>query len=105
MYGSLSEALGDEVTVDTPIGTLIEFADKHGVSVDPKWGPGKLAEELFDELVVGHAAGADVRPGLSGRDVAADPGPSRDAGPGREVGPLHSRCRDRHRRIASWSTR
>lgn len=52
MYGSLSEALGTEVTVDTPISALIEFADKHGVSVDPKWGPGKLAEELFDQLVV-----------------------------------------------------
>jgi lysyl-tRNA synthetase class 2 len=51
MYGSISDALGVEVTVDTPIGALIEFADKHGVSVDPKWGPGKIAEELFDELV------------------------------------------------------
>jgi lysyl-tRNA synthetase, class II len=52
MYGSLSEALGAEVTVDTPMSVLVEFADKHGLSVDPKWGPGKLAEELFDELVV-----------------------------------------------------
>jgi lysyl-tRNA synthetase class 2 len=51
MYGSISDALGVKVTVDTPIGTLIEFADKHGVSVDPKWGPGKIAEELFDALV------------------------------------------------------
>ncbi len=53
MYGALSEALGSEVTVDTPMATLIQLADKHEVAVDPNWGPGKLAEELFDELVVG----------------------------------------------------
>jgi lysyl-tRNA synthetase class 2 len=52
LYGSLSEALGTEVSVDTSMSTLLEFADKHGLAVDPKWGPGKLAEELFEELVV-----------------------------------------------------
>jgi lysyl-tRNA synthetase, class II len=52
LYGALSEALGAEVTVDTPKATLVEFADKHELSVDPKWGPGKLAEELFEKLVV-----------------------------------------------------
>jgi len=52
LYGALSEALGVAVTVETPRATLVELADKHGVSVDPKWGPGKLAEELFEELVV-----------------------------------------------------
>jgi len=30
----------------------VELAAKHDVSVDPKWGPGKLAEELFEALVV-----------------------------------------------------
>jgi lysyl-tRNA synthetase class 2 len=52
LYGSLSAALGVEVSVDTSMATLIEYADKHGVAVDPKWGPGKLAEELFEALVV-----------------------------------------------------
>lgn len=52
LYGVLSEALGVEITVDTPIATLIDCADKTGLSVDPKWGPGKLVEELFEELVV-----------------------------------------------------
>ncbi len=52
LYGVLSEALGTEVTVDTPMGTLLEYADKHGLAIDPKWGPGKLAEELFELLVV-----------------------------------------------------
>jgi lysyl-tRNA synthetase class 2 len=54
LFGALSEAIGEEVTVETPIVKLAEFAEKHHVGVDPRWGPGKLAEELFDELVVPH---------------------------------------------------
>jgi lysyl-tRNA synthetase, class II len=50
-YGALSEALGEEVTVETPLATLQRYADKRAVSVEPNWGPGKVAEELFDELV------------------------------------------------------
>jgi lysyl-tRNA synthetase class 2 len=54
LYGVLSEALGEEVTVETPLSRLVEFAAKHDVPVDPKWGPGKLGEELFEALVVPH---------------------------------------------------
>lgn len=52
LYGSLSEALGEEVTVATPMAALQGYADKCGLAVDRNWGPGKLAEELFEELVV-----------------------------------------------------
>ncbi|WP_433345136.1 lysine--tRNA ligase [Micromonospora sp. CA-111912] len=52
LFGALSEALGEEVTVRTERALLVEYADKIGLAVDPKWGPGKLAEELFEELVV-----------------------------------------------------
>ncbi|MFG1870072.1 lysine--tRNA ligase [Micromonospora arborensis] len=52
LFGALSEALGEEVTVRTDRSRLVEYADKVGLAVDPKWGPGKLAEELFEELVV-----------------------------------------------------
>ncbi|MBM0236597.1 lysine--tRNA ligase [Micromonospora sp. ATA32] len=52
LFGVLSEALGEEVTVRTERARLVEYADKIGLGVDPKWGPGKLAEELFEELVV-----------------------------------------------------
>ncbi|MFF5215152.1 lysine--tRNA ligase [Micromonospora sp. NPDC000442] len=52
LFGVLSEALGEEVTVHTERVRLVEYADKVGLAVDPKWGPGKLAEELFEELVV-----------------------------------------------------
>jgi lysyl-tRNA synthetase class 2 len=52
LFGVLSEALGEEVTVETPMVTLTQYATKLDLAVDPKWGPGKLAEELFEELVV-----------------------------------------------------
>lgn len=52
LYGSLSAALGEPVSVETPRSELVEFATKHDLSIDPNWGPGKLAEELFEELVV-----------------------------------------------------
>ncbi|WP_329111560.1 lysine--tRNA ligase [Micromonospora sp. NBC_01699] len=52
LFGSLSEALGEEVTVSTDRAQLVRYAEKIGLGVDPKWVPGKLAEELFEELVV-----------------------------------------------------
>ncbi|WP_326563105.1 lysine--tRNA ligase [Micromonospora sp. NBC_01796] len=52
LFGSLSEALGEEVTVSTDRAQLVRYAEKVGLGVDPKWVPGKLAEELFEELVV-----------------------------------------------------
>jgi lysyl-tRNA synthetase class 2 len=52
LFGALSAALGEEVTVATSRPILVEYATKHDVQVDPKWGPGKLAEELFEALVV-----------------------------------------------------
>jgi lysyl-tRNA synthetase class 2 len=52
LYGALSEALGQEVTGQTPMADLVALAEKVGVPVAPHYGPGKLAEELFDELVV-----------------------------------------------------
>ncbi|MCY1142601.1 lysine--tRNA ligase [Actinoplanes sp. Pm04-4] len=51
LYGSLSAALGEEVTPSTDIAQLLRYAEKHDLSVDPKWGPGKLVEELFEHLV------------------------------------------------------
>lgn len=52
VFGVLSEALGAEVTAETPATVLAEYATKHDVPVDPQWGRGKLAEELFEALVV-----------------------------------------------------
>jgi lysyl-tRNA synthetase class 2 len=52
MFGALSAALGEEVTAATPYEQLLRYAEKVDLAVDPKWIPGKLAEELFEELVV-----------------------------------------------------
>ena len=57
LFGSLSAALGEEVTPKTPLATLLRYADKHDVPVDPvalkhHLTAGKLAEELFEALVV-----------------------------------------------------
>ena len=52
LFGALSQAAGEEITVQTPMTRLRELADRLGVPVAPHYGPGKLAEELFDELVV-----------------------------------------------------
>jgi lysyl-tRNA synthetase, class II len=52
LYGSLSESIGEEVGPQTSMERLGELADKLDVAVLPHYGPGKLAEELFEHLVV-----------------------------------------------------
>ncbi|MEV0901248.1 lysine--tRNA ligase [Actinoplanes sp. NPDC049802] len=51
LFGAISEALGEEVTIRTDLAQLQRYAEKVQLSVDPKWGAGKLAEELFEHLV------------------------------------------------------
>jgi lysyl-tRNA synthetase class 2 len=51
LFGALSAALGEEVTVRTELAQLQRYAEKVDLSVDPKWSAGKLAEELFEHLV------------------------------------------------------
>jgi len=49
ILGSVSEAVGEEVTLER--ADLGELADRHDVYVDPGWGPGKIVQELFEKLV------------------------------------------------------
>ena len=52
MYGSLSDALGEEVTPSTTLGELRGHAERVGLEVDPaKDSHGKLVEELWEHLV------------------------------------------------------
>lgn len=50
LYTLVSEAVGEEVTPDTPLDVLRAYAEKRGVPVNPLWGPGKVTEELFEAL-------------------------------------------------------
>ena len=52
LFGSLSEAAGELIGPLTPMERLVELAAKHDVPVLKHYGPGKLAEELFEVLVV-----------------------------------------------------
>ncbi|MDR0594891.1 MAG: lysine--tRNA ligase [Bifidobacteriaceae bacterium] len=55
LYGSLSQAVGEPITPDTPVERLRHLADAGGVAYDPaRAGHGKLVEELFEELVADH---------------------------------------------------
>jgi lysyl-tRNA synthetase class 2 len=54
MYPSLSEALGAEVTPETPAAELHRHAAAQGLEVDPKLTHGKLVEELWEHLVGDH---------------------------------------------------
>ncbi len=53
MYPSLSEGLGEEVTPETPVARLMEFADRLRVEIpkDRGYGHGKLVEELWEHTV------------------------------------------------------
>ncbi|MCZ8378235.1 lysine--tRNA ligase [Mycobacterium sp. CPCC 205372] len=53
MYPSLSEALGEEITPQTPAETLWSTADRLGVEIprDRGYGHGKLVEELWEHTV------------------------------------------------------
>ena len=47
----VSERVGRDLSLDLSITEIQKVADQHGVSYDPKWGPGKLLLELFEKLV------------------------------------------------------
>jgi lysyl-tRNA synthetase, class II len=51
VYGSISEALGEEITPETPYEDIRRHAEALDIAVDPLWGSGKLAEEIFDKVV------------------------------------------------------
>jgi len=50
-YEGLSEELGTDITVDTPVEDLQRLADAREIEYDPAWDNGKLAMELFGDLV------------------------------------------------------
>jgi len=51
VLGAVSDAVGETVSLDRD--DLPDLAHRHGVSIDPVWGPGKIVQELFEKLVEG----------------------------------------------------
>lgn len=49
MLESLSEATGEEIALDR--ADLPALAERHGVGLDPAWGPGKIVQELWEHVV------------------------------------------------------
>jgi lysyl-tRNA synthetase class 2 len=49
VLGSVSQATGEEITLDR--GDLPAIAEKHGVALQPAWGPGAIVLELYEKLV------------------------------------------------------
>jgi lysyl-tRNA synthetase class 2 len=71
LFGSVSEALDEEITPETPIETLVAHADRLDIWVDPaKRSHGKYAELLFEHLV-----GDQLHAPTFVRDFPADTSP------------------------------
>lgn len=51
VYGTVSAALGDEVTPDTPGARVRATAESAGVAVKPEWSAGDVVLELYEKLV------------------------------------------------------
>lgn len=52
LYGSVSQAVGREITPETPESELRALCKQHGIEPQSHWLPGKCVEELFEGLVV-----------------------------------------------------
>jgi lysyl-tRNA synthetase class 2 len=53
VYGSVSDALGEQVTPGTSLTEVRKLAGRVGLAFDPEWGQGRLVQELYEELVEG----------------------------------------------------
>ncbi|HEX2893193.1 MAG TPA: lysine--tRNA ligase [Marmoricola sp.] len=51
IFELVSDAVGEEITVETPAETLRKYADAHHVELQPKWGAEEIVVELFEQLV------------------------------------------------------
>lgn len=51
---AIGDALGEEITPDTPVERLRELAEKARVPLDPSWGHGEIVMEMYERLVEAH---------------------------------------------------
>ncbi len=50
VHDGISNACGEEVTVDTDVATLTRLMDKAGIPRNQNWGAAKLTEELYEHF-------------------------------------------------------
>ncbi|MEM8923714.1 MAG: lysine--tRNA ligase [Actinomycetota bacterium] len=53
----VTEQLGREVSIDTPIDELRALATEHGVSPEEAWGPGKILVEIYEKTTESNLVG------------------------------------------------
>ena len=97
LFGALSEALGEEVTVAYRSRTTSAVRGKARPIRRPEVGSRQARRGALRGSGAARPAGADLRARLPGGDVPADPGPPGNAGTDREVGSVRPRLRARHR--------
>jgi len=51
LLDAVSEVLGDEITLDTPVEKLRGYANSRAVEVDPRWDGDQIIVELYEQLV------------------------------------------------------
>jgi lysyl-tRNA synthetase class 2 len=51
IFDLVSEAIGEEIGVETPAETLRKYADAHDVELQPKWNAEEIVVELYEQLV------------------------------------------------------
>ncbi|WP_030483186.1 lysine--tRNA ligase [Nocardioides aequoreus] len=54
IFELVSEALGEQVDVATPVEVLRKHAEAHDVELQPGWGPEEVLVELYEQLVEDH---------------------------------------------------
>jgi len=52
LFDAISDAVGEKVTGESSIEELKKIATKLGIKLDPKWIKGKIAEEIFEHVVI-----------------------------------------------------
>lgn len=57
MDSLVSDAVGKDVTIETPVRTLKSLCKKHGVELKPTDGPGAMLVGLYEKLVEGNLEG------------------------------------------------
>jgi lysyl-tRNA synthetase class 2 len=51
IHGAVTEAVGEEITVDTEVSVLRRHAEQLGVALKPDWDAGEIVLELYEKLV------------------------------------------------------